>query len=94
MASSVERFGWYANWSGSSVLGRLDLIWCMTNLSKARTIPPCGGVVRAQVHRNRSLHLGNVHITLSCLDINGGENEEGDEQLLAEKGAVHNFISS
>ncbi len=34
MASSVERFGRYANWSGSSVLGRLDLIWCMTNLSK------------------------------------------------------------
>ncbi len=34
IASSVERFGWYANWSGSSVLGRLFLIFCMTNLSK------------------------------------------------------------
>ncbi len=34
IASSVERFGWYANWSGSSVLGRLVLILCMTNLSK------------------------------------------------------------
>ncbi len=34
MAPSVERFGRYANWSGSRVLGRLDLIWCMTNLSK------------------------------------------------------------
>ncbi len=34
IASSVERFGRYANWSGSSVLGRLVLIFCMTNLSK------------------------------------------------------------
>ncbi len=34
IASSVERFGLYANWSGSSVLGRLVLIFCMTNLSK------------------------------------------------------------
>ncbi len=31
IASSVERFGRYANWS---VLGRLVLILCMTNLSK------------------------------------------------------------
>ncbi len=34
IASSVERFGRYANWSGSSVLGSLGLIFCMTNLSK------------------------------------------------------------
>ncbi len=34
IASSVERFGRYANWSGSSVLGRPVLIFCMTNLSK------------------------------------------------------------
>ncbi len=34
IASSVERFGRYANWSGSRVLGRLFLIFCMTNLSK------------------------------------------------------------
>ncbi len=34
IASSIERFGWYANWSGSSVLGRLVLMLCMTNLSK------------------------------------------------------------
>ncbi len=35
IASSVERFWRYANWSGSgSVLGRLVLILCMTNLSK------------------------------------------------------------
>ncbi len=34
IASSVDRFERYANWSGSSVLGRLILILCMTNLSK------------------------------------------------------------
>ncbi len=34
IASSVERFRRYANWSGSSVLGRLVLILCMTSLSK------------------------------------------------------------
>ncbi len=34
IASSVELFGRYANWSGSSVLGRLVLILCMTDLSK------------------------------------------------------------
>ncbi len=34
IASSVERFGRYANWSGSSVLGMLVLMFCMTSLSK------------------------------------------------------------
>ena len=34
MASSVERLGRYANWNGSSVVGRLDVIWALTNLSK------------------------------------------------------------
>ncbi len=34
IASSVERFGRYANWSGSSVLGMLVLMLCMTSLSK------------------------------------------------------------
>ncbi len=34
IASSVERFGRYANWSGSSVLGRLVLMLCMTSRSK------------------------------------------------------------
>ncbi len=34
IASSVERFGRYANWSGSSVLGRLVLMLCVTSLSK------------------------------------------------------------
>ncbi len=33
IASSVERFGRYANWSGSSVLGRLVLMLCMTSQS-------------------------------------------------------------
>ncbi len=34
MSSSVHWFGRYANWSGSSVLGRLVLMLCMTSLSK------------------------------------------------------------
>ncbi len=34
IASSVERFGRYANWNGLSVLGRLVLMLCMTSLSK------------------------------------------------------------
>ncbi len=35
IASSVEPFGRYANWSGSSVLGRLFVrFFFMTNLSK------------------------------------------------------------
>ncbi len=34
IASSVERFGRYANWSRLSVLGRLVFMLCMTSLSK------------------------------------------------------------
>ncbi len=34
IASSVEQFGSYANWSGSSVLGRLVLMLCITSLLK------------------------------------------------------------
>ncbi len=44
---------------------------------EARTIPPSGGVLRAQVHRNCSLHLRNVHITPSCPAIEGGEDGGG-----------------
>ncbi len=34
IASFVEWFGRYANWNGSSVLGRLVLMLCITSLSK------------------------------------------------------------
>ncbi len=34
IASSVEWFGRYANWSGLSVLGKLALIFYLTSLSK------------------------------------------------------------
>ncbi len=34
IASSVEQSGQYATWSGSSVLGRLVLMLCMTSRSK------------------------------------------------------------
>ncbi len=51
-----------------------------------------GGILRVQVHRNRSLHLENVHVLIP-----GGpairvvRTEEGDEQLLALKGSVHTW---
>ncbi len=31
-----------------------------------RTIPPSGGILQAQVHRNRTLHLGNVTYPLAA----------------------------
>ncbi len=34
IASFIEWFGRYANWNGSSVLGRLVLMLCITSLSK------------------------------------------------------------
>ncbi len=40
----------------------------------------------AQVHRNRTLHLGNVNVTRSRHAIEGSSDGEADEPLLAEKG--------
>ncbi len=48
----------------------------------------------AQVHRNRSLHLGNVHIPLAAPPSRVVRKEEEDEWLLAMKGAVHDFVIS
>ncbi len=48
----------------------------------------------AQVHRNRTLHLGNVNVTRSRRAIEGSSDGEADEPLLAVKGSVHDFISS
>ncbi len=39
---------------------------------ETRTIPPSGGVLRAPVHRNHSLHLGNVHTPSCCPAIEDG----------------------
>ncbi len=49
---------------------------------ETRTIPPSGGVLRAQVHRNRTLHLGNVNVPPSRPTIEGSEDGEAEEQLL------------
>ena len=34
IASSVDLLGQYANWSGSRVSGRVEVIWSLTSLSK------------------------------------------------------------
>ncbi len=40
---------------------------------EAWTVPPVGGVLRAQVHHNRSLHLGNINVPPGRPTIEGGE---------------------
>ncbi len=55
-----------------------------------RTIPPSGGVLRAQVHSNHSLHLGNVHISPSCPAIEGDEDERWRQ---AASGRIMGFVS-
>ncbi len=44
---------------------------------ETRTIPPSGGVLQAQVHRNRTLHLGNVNVPPSRPAIEGSEDGGG-----------------
>ncbi len=46
---------------------------------ETRTIPPSGGVLQAQVHRNRTLHLGNVNVPPSRPAIEGSE-DGGDRR--------------
>ncbi len=57
IASSVERFGRYANWSGSSVLGRLFLIFCMTNLSKHFILIGVSAMGRSRLNRTQMISL-------------------------------------
>ncbi len=40
---------------------------------ETRTIPPSGGILQAQVHHNRTLHLGNVNVPPSRPAIDGSE---------------------
>ncbi len=61
---------------------------------ETRTIPPSGGVSRTQVHRDRSLHLGNATYPLAAPPSRVVRTEETDEWLLAVKGAIHDFVSS
>ncbi len=61
---------------------------------ETRTIPPSGGVSRAQVHRDRSLHLGNARVPPGSPPSRVVRTEETDERLLAVKGAIHDFVSS
>ncbi len=58
---------------------------------ETRTIPPSGGVLRAQVHRDHSLHLGNARVPPGSPAVEGSE-DGGDRKAV--KGAVHDFVSS
>ncbi len=42
-----------------------------------RTIPRNGGILQAQVHPHRTLHLGNVNVPPSCPAIEGSEDGGG-----------------
>ncbi len=44
---------------------------------ETRTIPPSGGVLQAQVHCNRTLHLGNVNVPRGRPAIEGSEDGGG-----------------
>ncbi len=68
----------------------------LTGLRETRTVPPSGGVSRAQVHRDpdRSLRLGNAHVPLAAPPSRVVRTEETDEWLLVMKGAIHDFVSS
>ncbi len=44
---------------------------------ETRTIPPSGGVLQAQVHRNRTLHRGNVNVPPSRPAIESSEDGGG-----------------
>ncbi len=61
---------------------------------KTRMVPPSGGVSWAQVHRDRSLHLGNGGGHLATPPSRVVRTEEADEWLLAVKGAIHELVSS
>ncbi len=58
------------------------------------TVPPNGGVLSAQVHRHRSLHLGNARVPLAAPPSRVVRTKETDELLLAVNGAIHDFVSS
>ncbi len=58
---------------------------------ETRTVPLNGGVWRAQVHRDRSLHLGNARVPPPTRVV---RTEETDKRLMAGKGAIHNFVST
>ncbi len=44
---------------------------------ETRTVPPSGGVPWAQVHRDRSLHLGNARVSPGHSAVEGSEDGGG-----------------
>ncbi len=57
IASSIEQLGRYANWSGSSVLGRLVLMLCMTSLSKHFIMIGVSAMGRSRLDRTQMISL-------------------------------------
>ncbi len=55
---------------------------------ETRTVPPVAAFRGAQVHRNRSLYLGNAAYPLATPPSRVVRMEEADERLLAVKGAI------
>ncbi len=50
----------------------------LTGLGReTRTVPPSGGVSWAQVHRDRSLHLGNARVPPGHSAVEGSEDGGG-----------------
>ncbi len=48
----------------------------------------------AQVHRDRSLHLGNARVPPGSPAVEGSEDGGNGRALLAMKGAIHDYVSS
>ncbi len=65
IASSVERFGRYANWSGSSVLGRL--VWCCAWLASQSTSLWLESVLWDGSHLDRTQVIFLVPVWLSWI---------------------------
>ncbi len=59
-----------------------------------RTVPPSGGVSWAQVHRDRSLHLGNARVPPGHSAVEGSEDGGGGRATSGRERAIHDFISS
>ncbi len=56
---------------------------------ETRTVPPSGDVSWAQVHRDRSLHLGNARVPPGSPAVEGSEDGGGGL-----KEAIHDFVRS
>ncbi len=66
--------------TATSILEALD--------GRGRTVPPSGGVSWAQVHRDRSLHLGNTRIPTGRPALEGSD-DRGDGRVASGRERGH-----